>query len=242
MQVTESGIQRRANSHRRFKAPTLTHLTPQPFANPIVAVTRETISWRRKIFHMIGIGAVGFTYALTSVTPIEAFVIMLGFAIAFCSADLARFYIPALNRRVKRDFAPIMRGYELERLSSASWFIFTALITIGLFPKLAASIGFICLAFGDPLASWAGVRWGKTKLPGGKTLEGSLTLFVTCTVVVTLFLLGLNTAAPATAVMIAITAAAMAAVAEWLPVDVDDNFVMPPLTAAAAALAISFLL
>src|SRR5690606_21101588 len=96
--------------------------------------------------------------------------------------DMLRFYVPALNRRVRQDFGPFMRDYELNSLSGSTWFFFSSLISIALFPKAAVALGLLYLGLGDPLASWVGLRWGKRRLPGGKSLEGSLTFFGVSTV------------------------------------------------------------
>ena len=37
---------------------------------------------------------------------------------------------------------------------ASTWFFFSVLITIGFFPKMAAALGIIYLAIGDPLASF----------------------------------------------------------------------------------------
>jgi len=135
---------------------------------------------------------------------------------------------------VRRDFGPFMRNYELDRLSGSSWFLFASLITVALYSREAAALAFVYLAIGDPVASWVGVRWGRTKLPGGKSLEGSGALFLTASVVGVLYLLGgqaLGTMIPMSLPVIAYLAiggAVAAAFAEWLPLrGLDDNFVVP---------------
>ena len=226
-----SGVRRREAA----ATPHLAHLTPHAFVDPIRSVKRESIHWQRKVFHVLGIGAAGFTYALTPTTPLEACVILGVFAAAFVSLDALRFYLPALNKKVKRDFGAFMRDYELDGLSGSSWFLFAALITLAAYPKMAAALGMIYLALGDPLASFVGVKWGRIRLPGGKSLEGSLALFGVCALVgwgVLTQVVGLGLGAAAA---VAVPSAAAAAVAEWLPVKrLDDNFVVPILTGGVA--------
>lgn len=228
----------------RLRSPNLIHVSPQPLLDPLSSVGRETISWKRKIFHILGIGVVGVTYQATGTPMLTALMVMAAIAFIFVGLDLLRFKVPSLNKKVRRDFGPYMRNYELERLSGSSWFLLASLLTIGLFPREAACLGFIHLALGDPLASFVGVRWGRIRLPGGKSLEGSLALFTSCFVAGAAFLLAAGQVttwggAPVAlslgaALLIAFGAAVSAALAEWIPTRgrLDDNFVVPVVTAA----------
>lgn len=231
-------------------APSLIHVTPRPLSDPLSRIGRETISWKRKVFHMLGIGVVGVAYQLTQTPWQMALAVMGAIAFIFVGLDLLRFQFPALNKKVRRDFGPYMRNYELDRLSGSSWFLLASLLTIGLFPREAACLGFLHLALGDPLASFVGVRWGRIRLPGGKSLEGSAALFLTCFAAGATFLLfagqvnlwggSVVALSPATALVIALASALAAAVAEWIPTRgrLDDNFVMPLVTAALTSGAI----
>jgi dolichol kinase len=231
----------RRRSTRRPQAPAnnnLTHTAPQPFVDPIARVKRESIHWKRKVFHVIGIGTVALTYALTNVGQWEALAILGAFALIFSGLDMARFYIPALNRKVRQDLGFLMRDYELKGLSGSTWFLFSGVLAIAAFPKIVVALGFLYLALGDPLASWVGLRWGKTRLPGGKSLEGSLTFFgVSALSGVALLALasGLDLTIGSMALLAGVTAF-VAAVAEALPLKgVDDNFIVPLASSGAGA-------
>src|SRR5581483_2467407 len=101
-------------------------------------------------------------------------------------------------------------------------------------PLPFAGLAFLYLGVGDPVASWVGVRSGRTRLPGGKSLEGSLALVATCTLVGALFLGLTGTATWSAAPLLAVAGAFAAAFAEWLPLGpIDDNFRIPTATAAA---------
>lgn len=224
-------------TRRSTSMPTLSHVAPQVYNEPIARVNKGAIHWKRKVFHALGIGVVPVAYASTPVEPMAALAILAAFTVIFAGLDMARFYVPALNRKVRKDFGMLMRDYELEGMSGSSWFLFSSLLCVAMFSKTAASIGFLYLALGDPIASWAGLRWGKTKLPGGKSLEGSLALVGVCTLSGLLFLVATGTGlAIGPALLVAGCAAVAAAFAEWLPIKgVDDNFVVPLVTGAAAA-------
>lgn len=234
----QTSARRRSTRRPQAAANNLTHTSPQPFVDPIARVKRESIHWKRKVFHVIGIGTAALTYALTGVGQWEALAILGAFALIFSSLDMARFYIPALNQKVRQDLGFLMRDYELKGLSGSTWFLFAGVLAIAAFPKPAVALGFLCLALGDPLASWAGLRWGKTRLPGGKSLEGSLTFFAV-SAVAGVVLLALNPAmglAAGPLLILATGTALVAAVAEALPLKgVDDNFVVPIAASAAGA-------
>lgn len=233
---TTSDAPRRVRSGRASQT-SVTHVTPRPLLDPIREVKRHSIHWKRKVFHVLGIGTAGLTYALAPVTKPAALGILGVIAAVFVFLDVLRFKVPALNKRVKRDFGPLMRDYELDGISGSSWFFFSALITIALFQQPAAALGMIFLAIGDPVASAVGVKWGRIRLPGGKSLEGSLTFFGLCTAVgVAVLTLAYGLAIGPALAISAVTAVAAAA-AEAVPSKkVDDNFTVPLAGGAAASL------
>lgn len=229
-QTTGSQSRRAARSGRSGRAATqsVTHVTPRPLLEPIREVKRHSIHWKRKVFHVLGIGAAGFTYALAPVTKPTALMILGGIAAVFVFLDLLRFKVPALNKKVKRDFGPFMRDYELDGISGSSWFFFSALITIAACYQPAAGLGMVFLALGDPIASAVGVKFGKIKLPNGKSLEGSLAFLAVCFLAGLPILLFKYQFALLPAVAVTAVTAIVAAAAEAIPSKkVDDNFTVP---------------
>jgi dolichol kinase len=221
---------RRSRSGRSGRAGTqsVTHVTPRPLLEPIREVKRHSIHWKRKVFHVLGIGAAGFTYALAPVTKPTALMILGGIAAVFVFLDVLRFKVPALNKKVKRDFGPFMRDYELDGISGSSWFFFSALITIAACFQPAAGLGMVFLALGDPIASAVGVKWGRIKLPNGKSLEGSLAFLAVCFVAGLPILLFKYQFALLPALAVTLVTALVAAAAEAIPSKkVDDNFTVP---------------
>ena len=220
----------------RTSLPNLSHVAPQQFNEPIARVNKESIHWKRKVFHVLGIGTVALAYPLTPVAPLQAAVILAVFTLIFGGLDTLRFFVPALNTRVKKDFGPFMRNYELDGLSGSTWFLIASVICAALLPKLAASLGFLCVAIGDPIASFVGLRWGRIKLPGGKSLEGSMALVGVSALGGIALLTLVGGLSLGVAALIAAPTALAAAFAEWLPIKrVDDNFIVPIVSGAAAA-------
>lgn len=97
---------------------------------------------------------------------------------------------------------------------------FGALFTLVFFREPTASVGIFALAFGDGLSSVVGKIFGKVKLPftGGKTLEGTMTVFLVMLPVVL---------AAGGSWSVALTVAVAAAVLEALPLEDMDNLILP---------------
>jgi dolichol kinase len=206
-----------------------------------VTATRQTVSWPRKLFHAISLSVVAVVTILTGLVGGEAPLVAAIGAALWVGLDLIRLSVPKINARVTRSFPSLFRRYEKRGLSSASWFAIGAIFAfLVASPKLVA-LSFLYLGFGDPVASWVGVRYGKIKLPGGKSLEGSLAFFLVCVLVGVTFFVGVDHAALPEAVFVASGGALAGAVAEWAPLPVDDNCRVPVATSSALAILASLL-
>jgi dolichol kinase len=86
---------------------------------------------------------------------------------------------------------------------------------------------------GDPAAEIVGRTWGRHRIPGGKSLEGSLGCCA-ANLVVGLACCQVLPLAPGVAALGALAAA----VAEALPLPVSDNLLMAPLSGLTMALAV----
>jgi diacylglycerol kinase (CTP) len=197
---------------------------------PLKLQHRSMMNWPRKIFHMLGIGTVGLTLALCSLTSLQALMIVGVLAALLIGFDLARLNIPALNEKCHKDFRAIMRDYENRRLTGITWFMAGLVLVVAIAPVQIAGLGVLLLAFGDPWASFFGIRFGKTRLMGSrKTLEGMLGGFAVCAIVSALYLTYFGLVSGVGAIALAsVLAAAVGSMAEALPVEsMDDNFTIP---------------
>jgi dolichol kinase len=87
------------------------------------------------------------------------------------------------------------------------------------------------LAFGDPVASYVGVRFGRNKLIGHKSLQGSIAAFMVCTVITYTFLARKDLMTDRIWV-ISIMGGLIGALSELIPIaDLDDNLTLPILSA-----------
>ena len=183
----------------------------------------------RRWFHLITISFLALTYGLSSLAwNVVAFPLAV-ISMTVIGLDLLRLHISHLNWLVQNTFSFILRKHELHSLSGTSWFLIAALFAVILFPKPAVMLGFLYLAFGDPTASYVGIRWG-SKGVGNKTWIGTLGFFIICTLVGFPYLWALTTWDRALA--IASIPALISAIVERNLDEMDDNLAIP-LTASA---------
>ncbi len=141
-------------------------------------------------------------------------------------------------------FRSIARPSEAHRINSASWFGLAMVVILYLFPRTACIAAVLVLGIGDPAAAIIGRRWGNHRLIGRKSVEGTLGFIAVAGLCLTAFLLvsgnpdvqaaaGLATLGRALA--LALCAATAGAIAEAASTQIEDNFSIPVLTAAATA-------
>ena len=116
-------------------------------------------------------------------------------AIILCAAvtllivplDILRHYNPRLNKFVVRLFRRVMRKDEANKVSGFSYLLVGALLLFLFFPRPVTTLSLFMLAFADPFASYVGVLWGKDKIIGNKSLQGSLAALAVCSIVAFVF-------------------------------------------------------
>ena len=120
-----------------------------------------------------------------------------------------------------------MRTEEMSRMSSMSWLVSGAWISIVLFPRDIAVLSLLLLAFGDPAASIFGILYGKDRLLGKKTLQGTLAGFAICTGVGAAYYFSTGLMLERL-VLVSILTGLIGALSEIVPVaDLDDNLTSP---------------
>ncbi len=198
-------------------------------------------NYMRNAYHMgNGLMIIGLIqFVLTEWTMI---LVAGAFAVAAWSTETARRYSPAVNKVVMRAFRDIAHPDERYTVNSATWMVTALLLIALLFDPIACTVGVAVLGFADPAAALVGRRFGKTRLVGSKTLEGTLAFAVAGFAVALLCLTVFGPAQPWTArAGIAALAAAPAALAElFAGRGLDDNFAIPTVASAGAWLAATY--
>lgn len=154
--------------------------------------------------------------------------IMGGIGGVFLAFDLARLISRKFNLAVLTGRAKVLKPGEEKRFSSMTLFLLAAFIVVLIFLKPIAITALVFLIFGDVFAKFFGLEYGRKRLLGDKTLEGSLAHLVICLLagyIIWLYL-GLSPA-------VIIIGALAATVVEALPLGINDNFSVGVLSAAA---------
>jgi dolichol kinase len=134
-----------------------------------------------------------------------------------------------------RVLGPIAHPHEWHKVNSATWFVTALLLLATLSPLRSAALGCAVLALGDPAAALVGRRWGRLKIAQNRTLEGALA-FVAVGTLVSLAVLQAVPGAPASPLLLALTAGVVGALTELYSGRVDDNLSIPVVTAVAVTL------
>lgn len=170
----------------------------------------------RKLIHLTG-GLIPLLYLFLNLTKPQALLILGSLALPFLGADLLRLRSPAVNRWFLRWFHGAMRPREENRPTGATYYFLACWLTIAFFERTVAAAALLILACGDTAASVVGQALGGFQLGRGKTLSGTLAFLISAFVVTLPFF------PPA----IALGGAFIAAVAEFLPLPLDDNLTVP---------------
>jgi dolichol kinase len=136
-----------------------------------------------------------------------------------------------LNKIFLSVFGPFLREGERHSLAASTAMMAGVTLIIIFFPKPVVLLALLFLAVGDPIASYFGIRFGKDKLIGNKSLQGSVAAFVACFILAFLFFSYTDLMSERRFIA-CLLAGLIGAVSELVPIGkLDDNFVFPVLAA-----------
>jgi len=197
---------------------------------------RSDLHLARKGFHMSGAMALLVPYLFFGLSR-ETMAASLGTALGLTmSIEYARARWEWVNGISVRVLGPVMRESEVNQLTGIPFYMASCLFAFLIFPKHIAVLSILYLAFGDPLSSFFGVLYGKNKIFPNKSLQGTLGGFFVCAFVTALYL-AWQDFPPGVVLLLALLGGFCGAVAELLPLNVDDNFAIPVVSGALMALA-----
>lgn len=136
------------------------------------------MSWktelRRKSIHLFGLSVPAIYWA----TDKQAVLLFVGVSLfAFVAFELYRikrgFPVPQVDALAR----PLTRVHERRGLGAHVYFAAGAAVAIMAYPKEVAIAVLLMAVLADGGAAVVGTRWGKRRLVGKKTLEGTLTFF-----------------------------------------------------------------
>jgi dolichol kinase len=156
---------------------------------------------------------------------------LIGLALIALLGDVLRSRYAAPRRFLHKWFGTLMRPEEMPPLggplviNGATWMCVAAALCASVFPPAVAAAALAIQMLGDGAAAIVGRRWGKVKLFGtGKTLEGALAFFA---VGLAIALVAAQWPDASLTIRMCFAGAFAGALAELLPLGVNDNFRVP---------------
>jgi dolichol kinase len=159
----------------------------------------------------VGYSLVSFPVAMVGIT-VPALVSIL--------IDVSRFHNWPLWRCLSKILTPIIRDHEVKGgFTGASYILTTSAITIAVFPKAIAIAAITFIIIGDTAAALVGRRWGRHRLIGRKSFEGSGACLLS--------LIAVSFLVPNLPWQVGIVGAVVATLAEAFSGRIDDNLSVP---------------
>lgn len=121
-------------------------------------------------------------------------------------------------------FGQLLRRKELYTLTGGSYLLLASLVAIFIFPVPGVFIAAISfLVIGDTVAALFGLRFGKARL-FSKTIEGTTACLASCLIIA--YVISKLPKAPLP-LGIGVAGAVIATIVEALPIEVNDNVIIP---------------
>jgi dolichol kinase len=176
------------------------------------------VELRRKLIHLFNL-VIPFSYMFIFQNKNQMAIIMLIFALIFVIVDLTRMRLAFVKKIFNQFFNSMMREHEISgHFTGATWVLIISVPVIFFLPKEIAILSLVFMSLGDIAAAIVGLSFGKTKM-GNKSLEGSIGCLSIC-----IFSAHLLDLVPW---IVSMSGAVMATVFEALPIDIDDNVLIP---------------
>ncbi len=190
---------------------------------------RSELHISRKLFHALGVTIILIIFNQLSY---QEAVFVSGL---LCAVFIPLDFLRSRSTKIQNFFMTYgqrwMRSNEINQLTAASYLFAGTFVVVALFPKKIAVLSLILLGIGDPISSIFGVLYGKDKLIGNKSIQGSLAGFIACTLVAVVYYY-IHNLMTERIILVSILTGAIAALTELIPIGkIDDNFTIPVLSA-----------
>jgi dolichol kinase len=179
----------------------------------------------RKIWHCVGICLMAGLYNFAG--PHWSWVFLVILTATVVPFDYLRQRRPKLNRLTIKIFGAVMRKHESQAFSGLSYLFLGVMFLLAFYDRHIVTLTLLFLAFGDPLASFFGIRFGKDRILGNKTLQGTIGAFAICAVVAAIYYY-FNNLMTERLLIVSPLSGLIGALAELLPIGkLDDNLTFP---------------
>lgn len=146
---------------------------------------RSQLHLARKIWHATTVSIMAATFAWA---PNEISFWLLGIFLVLSSlVDFLRQRSPTLNQRMLYLFRYFIRENEVHSWAGTTFLLLGVTLSVVFFHPAITLLSLLFLAFADPLASFVGIQFGRTKIFGHKSLEGAFGAFLVCALISALF-------------------------------------------------------
>jgi dolichol kinase len=175
---------------------------------------------RRKYIHLIGLAVPALYWTTNYLIPPYSRQVTLWFIAAFLllfvAFEIYRIKHGIPHKKAEAIAKPLMRSHEKRGIGGHVFFAAGAFVAVLAYPLEIAIAALLISVLADGGAAVVGSRWGRHKLLGKKTIEGSLTMFLIALVLAALLVKPL---------LAALMGAIVAAFVELFPV--NDNLTIP---------------
>lgn len=227
-ELTENSSENKSNEKIQEAAPT---------------ATRSSLQIPRRLFHAsmgISVGLV-YQFLLTHSRAIY----ILGFcACVVYIMEQIRINYPELSANIKIINKYLFRAEEQLKESAGVPYVMGLLLTLISFPKVVALVAIYTLAVADPMSAIIGIKYGKTKVIKGKSLEGSLAFFVSSFIITFLVFFWWTSYLQimlGSVILLSFLVAVITSLFEMIPLRIDDNLTIPLFTAGMTLVLCSML-
>lgn len=200
----------------------------EPMLSQLHLKKRSDLHLARKVWHVITVFLMFLTYRYTP-DLVSKSILVIAFCI-FVPVDIFRHKFTALNDFLVHFFRPVLRVNEVNRLAGTTYLLIGVMLVTFLLPRPIVSLTLLFLAFADPFASFIGIRYGKDKIFGQKTIQGFMAAYLVCFLCSLIFLY--STSVPQDRLIVfSLFAGLIGALAELVPIgNLDDNLTLPVLS------------
>ena len=183
----------------------------------------------RKTTHLAGFFIPCIYIVLDKSTMISIAGSLVGIAVI---VEFLKWVSESFREMFYRFFESILRRHERKgAITGATYYLISTFLCIVFFDKDIAIVSIFFIVLGDTAAALVGKAWGRIKLIGNKSLEGSIACFTVCAVI-SLFWID---------PVVGLTGAFVASLAELLPLRIDDNLTVPLISGAVMQLMVTYM-